>query len=59
MKTKADLKEGPDNMIVIFGFFSLNCLVIVWKGEGRGPFDVQGQRGGRILDVDGQEGGGS
>ena len=38
--------------------FSFNWLVIIWR-EGRGvslKLDVQGQRGGRILDVDGQSG---
>ena len=43
--------------------FSLNGLVIIWRG-GRGggvrlELDIQGQRGGRILEVHRQEGGGS
>ena len=30
-KTKADRKEGPDNIIVILGLFFLNWLVITWR----------------------------
>ena len=40
--------------------FSLNWLVIIWrKGELCLELDVQGQRGGRILDVDEPGGEGS
>ena len=41
--------------------FSFNLLVIVWRGRGGVYFklEVQGQGGGRILDVDIQVGGGS
>ena len=55
------MNEGPDNIIVILG---LCFLLIDWLsfgeegGGGAGGFslelDVQGQGGGRILDVDGQ-----
>ena len=39
--------------------FSVNWLVIIWSGGGEVclKLDVQGQEGGRILDVDGQVGG--
>ena len=38
--------------------FSVNWLVIIWSGGGEIclKLDVQGQEGGRILDVDGQGG---
>ena len=38
--------------------FSVNWLVIIWSGGGEVclKLDVQGQEGGRILDVDGQGG---
>ena len=65
LKTKADLKERPDNIIVILG---LCFLLIDWLSFGKGggggggesfKVDVQGQGGGRILDVAGKGGGGS
>ena len=61
MKTKTDLKEGPDNIIFILG---LCFLLIDWLsfGEGGGvrlKLDVQDHGYRRILDVDGQGGGGS
>ena len=39
--------------------FSFNWLVIIWRGESRLKLDFQGHGGGKILDVDGQGGGGS
>ena len=65
LKTKADLKERPDNIIVIYG---LCFLLIDWLSFGKGggggggesfKVDVQGQGGGRILDVAGKGGLGS
>ena len=41
LKTKADLKEEPDNIIVIYG---LCFLLIDWlsfgEGEGGGSFEI-------------------
>ena len=55
LKTKTDLKEGLDNRnrhpLIMFSF---NWLIIIWRAEVRLKLDVQGQGGGRILDVDGQ-----
>ena len=68
LKKRADLKEGPDNINSHpWIMFSFNWLVIIWrdeaggewKGGGRLKLDVQGQGGGRILDVDEQGGWGS
>ena len=63
LKTKAYLKEGPDNIIVVLGLF---LVLIDWLSFGEGgrgvwgggwgvhsKLDVQGQEAGRILDVDG------
>ena len=36
--------------------FSFNWLVVIWRGGCRLKLDVQGQGGGRILDVDGHGG---
>ena len=37
--------------------FSFNWLIIIWTGAGvRLKLDIQVQGGGRILDVDGQNG---
>ena len=55
LKTNADLKEGPGNIIVILGL----CFVLIdWlsfeEEGGRGGFVFKGQSDGRILDDDGQ-----
>ena len=54
MKTNVNLKEGPDNINSHPWIkFSFNRLIIIWReGEVRLKLDVQGQGGGRILDVD-------
>ena len=63
LKTKADLKDGPDN---INSHPWICFLLIYWLSFGerereRGGFhlklDAQGHEGGRILDVDGRRGG--
>ena len=61
LKTKGNLKEGPDNINSHLWFMlSFNWLVVIWrKREGvRLKLDVQSQGGGRILDVDRQGCGG-
>ena len=56
------MNEGPDNIIVILGLCFLLIDWLSFEEEGGGgaggvslELDVQGQGGGRILDVDGQE----
>ena len=59
LKTKTYLKERPDNNImVILGLcFLLTDWLSFREGEKvRLKLDVQGQEGGRILDVVGQGG---
>ena len=58
LKTKADLKERPDNINShAWIMFSFNWLVSIWrKGDVCLKLDIKGQGDGRILDIDGQGG---
>ena len=55
MKTKADLKEGPEFPLILGLCF---LLVVIWRGGVCLQLGAHGQGGGRILDVDGQGDGG-
>ena len=60
LKTKAELKERPDNIIVILGLrFLLIDLLSFGEGWVRLKLNVQGQGCGRILEVACQGGRGS
>ena len=59
LKTKAHLKEVPDNKNSHPCFLLIDWLSFGEREEGgriRLKLDVQGQGGGRILEVDGQGG---
>ena len=58
IKRKSDLKEGVTYNSHPWNVFSFNLLVIIGRRGGRGrlKLDAQCEGGGRILDVDGQEG---